>query len=313
MCNAWFIVRFPRRDSRCVGRFGFPDDHSIGAVPLYAANLSSFAKRATSPVWPINVAATTSPIPNTSVRVVPDATTPDLMRRSSTLCVARRSGRSRRAVRTRAGDVPDRPHRPVRHPRGPGTLGGQRSASGCRRERAHTPGRAGDTPPCSGPTRSASGGSRRRTVLTSFEPHRGGTQQPRNSIGSQPDTSSGRQFASNDHWTPPTLRATPQRRPRLNQAVLASAHPDSSSTAPSQVTARRVPRRSHRPRWRIPTPRNRRPGSTHPCPLHHGGTLQSQTCRPVARRCPRIDPRLVSKGSRAPPKRDRGVPTCRTR
>ena len=25
---------FPRRERRCVGRFGFPDDHSIGAVPL---------------------------------------------------------------------------------------------------------------------------------------------------------------------------------------------------------------------------------------------------------------------------------------
>jgi hypothetical protein len=62
--------------------------------------------------------------------------------------------------------------------------------------------------------------SRRRTVLTSFEPHRGGTQQ-RNSIGSQPDTSSGRQFASSDHWTPPTLRGTPQRHARLKQAVMA--------------------------------------------------------------------------------------------
>jgi hypothetical protein len=39
-------------------------------------------------------------------------------------------------------------------------------------------------------------------------------------IGSQPDKSDGRQFASNDHWTPPTLRATPQRHPRLNQADL---------------------------------------------------------------------------------------------
>ena len=67
--------------------------------------------------------------------------------------------------------------------------------------------------------------SRCRTVLTSFEPHHGGTRQPRNSIGSQPDTSSGRQFASNDHWTPPTLRATPQRHPRLNQAVMAFGFP----------------------------------------------------------------------------------------
>src|SRR5919106_638720 len=41
MCRAWFMARFPRRDSRWVGRLGFPEDHSMGAVPLYAANRSA--------------------------------------------------------------------------------------------------------------------------------------------------------------------------------------------------------------------------------------------------------------------------------
>lgn len=66
MCRAWFMARFPRRDSRWVGRLGFPEDHSMGAVPLYAANRSAVGNRPMSPVWPIKVAATTSPTPKMS-------------------------------------------------------------------------------------------------------------------------------------------------------------------------------------------------------------------------------------------------------
>ena len=34
MWSAWFMVRFPRRDSRNTWAVGFPDDRSTGAVPL---------------------------------------------------------------------------------------------------------------------------------------------------------------------------------------------------------------------------------------------------------------------------------------
>jgi hypothetical protein len=63
MCRAWLMARFPRRDSRWMGRFGFHEDHSMGAVPLEAAKRSAVGNRSMSPVWPINVAATTSPTP----------------------------------------------------------------------------------------------------------------------------------------------------------------------------------------------------------------------------------------------------------
>jgi hypothetical protein len=34
MWMTWFRVRFPRRESRWIACFGFPEDHSMGAVPL---------------------------------------------------------------------------------------------------------------------------------------------------------------------------------------------------------------------------------------------------------------------------------------
>jgi hypothetical protein len=38
---AWLSVRFPRRESRRTGHFGLAEDHSIGVVPLSAANRSA--------------------------------------------------------------------------------------------------------------------------------------------------------------------------------------------------------------------------------------------------------------------------------
>ena len=65
--------------------------------------------------------------------------------------------------------------------------------------------------------------SRRRAELTSFGPHRGTTQQPRNSYR-KPTRHVERQAVREQRpLDPPTLRATPQRHPRLNQADLCDA------------------------------------------------------------------------------------------
>jgi hypothetical protein len=73
MWMAWLGRRFPRRVSRRALRF--PEDTSIGAVPLQSAKRSRLAKRETSPTQPVTVAAMTGPTPKISVVVVPDART----------------------------------------------------------------------------------------------------------------------------------------------------------------------------------------------------------------------------------------------
>jgi hypothetical protein len=73
MWMAWLRRRFPRSDSRQV--FRFPEDTSIGAVPLQAANRSRLANRVTSVTSPMTVPALTGPMPKTSVTEVPEALT----------------------------------------------------------------------------------------------------------------------------------------------------------------------------------------------------------------------------------------------
>jgi hypothetical protein len=55
--------------------FRFPEDTSIGAVPLQAAKRSRFLKREASRTSPMTVAAITGPTPNRLVRPVPLALT----------------------------------------------------------------------------------------------------------------------------------------------------------------------------------------------------------------------------------------------
>jgi hypothetical protein len=56
--------------------------------------------------------------------------------------------------------------------------------------------------------------------LTSFEPHRGRAQPPRNSISKANPTRRRQAVREQRPWTPPTLRTTPHRHRRLNQAVM---------------------------------------------------------------------------------------------
>ena len=78
-------------------------------------------------------------------------------------------------------------------------------------------------------------------LLTSFEPHRGRTQQPRNSYSKANPNASDRQFESNDRWTPPTLRTTPQRHRRLNQADLSGSDERSFSGLAFELISQRRP------------------------------------------------------------------------
>src|SRR5712691_1589344 len=73
MWTAWQWRRLPRMDRRKI--FRWPEDTSIGAVPLYEANLSAVGNRVMSVTSPMTVAAMTGPTPKTSVRLVPDALT----------------------------------------------------------------------------------------------------------------------------------------------------------------------------------------------------------------------------------------------
>ena len=103
MWMAWFKCRLPRRESRWT--FLPPEDTSIGAVPLKAAKWCRLGKRATSPVIPIAVPATTGPTPKILVVEVPDALTTAASRLRDSLIWAsrrRRSSSSSSASSTRA-------------------------------------------------------------------------------------------------------------------------------------------------------------------------------------------------------------------
>jgi hypothetical protein len=61
MCSAWLSWRSPPRSSRWRSRW--PEEHGIGAVPVWRAKLASVRNRSAPAVWPIRTAAVSAPQP----------------------------------------------------------------------------------------------------------------------------------------------------------------------------------------------------------------------------------------------------------